>query len=113
MGSNPRFKHICRISRILPATPFSSDGTKDVYSGKCRAESSDNIRTFKTGQTTVGQLSYFDYRVSVPGDPDIRRGDIIDITIGKAAIRELTILSNPDYSELGDATEFYCNFTAH
>lgn len=114
--NNPRFPHFCRIVRITGATSFS-DGTEElIYEGPCRRESSDNIRTFRTGSTTFGQVNYGDHRVSMPGMQGIRRGDVATVHVGAEEDRGVTVL-HPNCSPLSTrdapdgSTEFYYNLT--
>lgn len=76
---NPEFPHSCVIRRILQSDPFIEEESEVIYEGMCRRESSANIRTFRQGTTTVGQVYYGDFRICIPGIWDIRKADIADV----------------------------------
>lgn len=112
-----RFPHFCTIRRItevdpfMPEDPFVPDNldeegfpvkeTKEkvVYSGKCRRESSSNVRTFSKGNSTIGPVVYGDYRVSMPGKIEVQRGDIIEVSYIIGNDKGMTVL-HPNYSPL-------------
>lgn len=130
--NNPEFPHLCVVRRFMevdsftPDDPFSSDNLNDegfpkrqprekvIYAGPCRREASNNIRTFRTGSTTVGQVNYGDYRVSLPGRHEIAKGDTVTVTHDLGEDRSATVL-HPNYSRLRTKrcpqgrTEFYYN----
>ena len=129
---NPRFPHFCVIRRIskvdsfTPDDPFAPENLDEngfpienphetvVYAGPCRRESSTNIRTFRTGSSSVGQVNYTDFRVSMPGNVDVRRGDTATVEAGNIRDENVTVLS-PNPSELrtklfpDGCTEFFYN----
>lgn len=111
MRDNPRYKHYCKIVRRTGETSFSDGEESLVYEGVCRRESSDNIRTFNTGSTSIGQVNHTDYRVSIPGKVPTRDGDLITVFYDLGNDVEAKVL-NPDFSPLGDATELYYNLPA-
>lgn len=80
--TNPRFPHQCRIYRRKGASSFNPEGElEELYSGPCRKSSSDNIRTFNTGNNSIGKVDVADYRVSMPGIiKGLQKGDLIDVT---------------------------------
>lgn len=80
---NPEFPHLCTVRRVAKVTSFSDDKDEEViYEGVCRHESSANIRTFKQGTSSTGQIVNVDYRVSIPGAFPIRKGDIATVDFG-------------------------------
>lgn len=107
---NPRFPHFCVVRRFsevdsfTPDNPFApdnldSDGFPEkqpsesvVYAGICRRGTSTNIRSFRTGTSAVGQVNYADFRVSIPGRHDIRKGDIATISFFNGEDRDVTVL---------------------
>ena len=129
---NPRFPHFCVVRRIsgtdpfVPDNPFDPENLDDegfpikkesekvIYAGPCRRESSTNIRTFSTGSTSVGQVVYGDFRVSMPGKIRLQRGDSIDVDYSLGQDKGMTVL-HPNYSPLktpstpDGSTECYYN----
>ena len=79
---NPEFPHSCIVRRVTDVTPFSDGESETIYEGICRRESSANIRTFKQGTSSVGQVVYGDFRVSIPGVWPIKKGDIVSVDFG-------------------------------
>lgn len=79
--SNPRYPHHCKIYRVAECDSFSDGETITIYDGICRKQSTTNIRSFKTGQSNIGQVTYGDFRVSIPCKlANLKTGDIIDVT---------------------------------
>lgn len=76
---NEEFPHFCVIRRIEESTPFTEEVCEIIYEGKCRRESSANIRTFRQGTSTVGQVFYGDHRVCIPGMIPVQKGDKVDV----------------------------------
>lgn len=129
---NPEFPHFCIIRRYDGVTPFtvpspfatnSDEGDSNVsgsyeetvvYAGCCRRESSDNIRTFRTGSTSVGQVNYGDYRISIPGMISIAKGDTVTVDYRIGIDKGATVI-HPNWSSLktkkfpNGRTEFYYN----
>lgn len=110
---NPEFPHFCIVRRMIKVSPFSDNNKEEViYKGKCRRETSANIRTFSKGTSTVGQQISVDYRVSVPGRWPIHKGDIVSVDYG-IGVNEDGIISQPNVSALTTEdypegrTEFY------
>ncbi|MCM1295398.1 MAG: hypothetical protein NC311_07625 [Muribaculaceae bacterium] len=115
-----RYPHSCRIVRLVESTdPFSDkeDEVEVIYEGKCRRESLTNIRTFRTGSSQFGQVQYGDYRLSLPGRVEVKKGDTIefvDFVIGED--RDVMVL-HPNYSPLpmpgspDGSTECYYNLS--
>lgn len=115
-----RYPHSCRIIRLAEsADPFSDkeDEAQVIYEGKCRRESSTNIRTFRTGSSQFGQVQYGDYRLSLPGCVRLKKGDTIewvDFLIGRD---EGATVFHPNYSALkhkfapDGSTECYYNLS--
>lgn len=101
--TNPRFPHRCRIYRLQGATSFNPEGEPEVvYEGECRKSSSDNIRTFNTGQLNTGKVDTTDYRVSMPGIvKGIRKGDLIDVETAVSREEGMRIV-NFDSTSLGE-----------
>lgn len=110
--NNPRFPHSCVIRRISGQTAFSDGKSKEVYTGECRRFANTNQRVFRSGSTTVGQVVYGDYRVSMPGKVGIRPGDTATVTHDLGEDIDVTVL-HPNYSPLPTreapegCTEFY------
>lgn len=102
------FPHLCIIRRVRdvdafapdPFSPETETATDEiVYSGVCRRSSSPNMRTFKTGSTTFGQVYNTDFRLSMPGRIELLPGDIADVDYGIGKDVGVTILQ-PSYSGL-------------
>ena len=109
---NPAFPHTCIVRRMKEVTPFSDGVSKTIYEGPCRRETSSNIRTFKQGTSSVGQIVNVDYRVSIPGRWPIRKGDIVSVDFGIGENENGIVtqpntsgLKTPDFPE--GRTEFY------
>lgn len=109
---NPEFPHSCTVRRLEDVTPFSKGRSIQVYQGECRRESSANIRTFKQGTSSVGQVVYGDFRISIPGVWPIKKGDIVTVDFGIGE-NENGIITHPNPSALktpkypNGRTEFY------
>lgn len=110
---NPEFPHTCVIRRVLSVSSFSNENEEElIYEGVCRRESSANIRTFRQGTSSVGQVVNVDYRVSIPGAFPLLKGDIADIDYGIGKDRNV-IVTQPNPSALKTPrypkgrTEFY------
>lgn len=109
---NPEFPHTCIIRRVSGVTPFKEGVSVTIYEGICRRESSSNIRTFKQGTSSVGQVVYGDFRICIPGNIPIQKGDIadVDFIIGE---NKNCVITHPNPSALRTKrypegrTEFY------
>lgn len=110
--TNEEFPHYCLIKRVSDVTSFSDGEETIIYQGACRRESSANIRTFKQGTSSVGQVVYGDFRVSIPGIEKIIQGDIVDVDFGIGQDSG-GVISHPNPSALktprypNGRTEFY------
>lgn len=108
--NNPHYPHHCKIYRIAECDSFSNGEIIVIYDGVCRKQSSSNIRTFKTGQSNIGQVVYGDYRVSIPVVlSNLKSGDKMDVTdaIGTDVAVEVIYPATSDM--FGGCTKMFYN----